>query len=83
MTAKVMKIEKRKSVYGGDFYYLFCKNIGTGKSYRSCLSSKMGNFQRWRVVIDKFNKNDREVVLDGLIIIGKGLIDADSMIVVK
>lgn len=78
MTAKVTKIIKRQSYRGGDMYYVFFKNLdGDGKSYRTCLSSEFGNFPRWQGIISQFN-GGKEIILEGLLLKNKDLIDADS-----
>jgi hypothetical protein len=71
MKATLLKTESRVSKYGGTFYYAFFKGEN-GKSYRSCLFPKMGNFARWKSIVGKEN-----VILDGLNIKGN-LVDADS-----
>jgi len=58
-------------------YYLFLKNLDTGKSYRTCLSSEFGNFQRWYSVIQRFQEG-KEIILDNLILKSSDLVDADS-----
>lgn len=72
MIAKLIKIKRKPSKYGGYFYYAFFKEKNTDKSYYTCLYPKMRNFTRWKKVM-------REgVVLKGLKILKNRLIDADS-----
>jgi hypothetical protein len=71
MKATLLKTQKTTSKFGGDFFYAFFKGED-GKSYRSCLYPKYGNFSRWSGLIGKEN-----VVLDGLNLKGR-MIDADS-----
>lgn len=68
MKAMLLWTVEHPSKYGGHFYYAFFN----GKSYRSCLDPKMGNFARWLRFIGKEN-----VQLDGLVL-RRGVIDADS-----
>jgi len=75
ITAKLLKVVKHPSRYGGYFYYLFFKS-SDGKSFRSCLHSKCINFQRWLKVLSDFSKG-QEIWLTNLITKGK-IIDADS-----
>ena len=73
MTAEIIKIQKKKSRYGGYFYYVFFKSL-TGKSYYSCVYERMRNFARWKKILDV------GVVLSGLRLSNTkpNLIDADS-----
>jgi len=73
MTAKIIKIQKKSSRYGGHFFYAFFKGLD-GKSYYTCLYPKMRNFSRWKKVLDV------GITLTGLKkVIGKdNLLDADS-----
>ena len=52
MIATVIKIQKKKSRYGGFFYYCFFKSVDNQKSYYTCLYPKMRNFARWKKVMD-------------------------------
>lgn len=76
MKAKILKIERKPSRYGGWFYYAFFKGED-GRSYRSCIYPNCGNYARWRSVIENYKENE-EVWLSNLVLRGKGLIDADS-----
>ena len=73
MIATIIKIQKRKSRYGGYFYYAFFKD-DKGKSFYTCLYPKMRNFSRWNKILKV------GVTLAGLHTVkGKAkLIDADS-----
>ncbi len=73
MTASIIKIQKKRSRYGGFFYYVFFKSL-MGESYYTCVYEKMRNFSRWKRILDV------GVVLSGLKLYSKGknLIDADS-----
>lgn len=51
MTAKIIKIQKKSSRYGGFFFYVFFKGLDD-KSYYSCLYPRMRNFTRWNKVLD-------------------------------
>jgi hypothetical protein len=71
MRATLLKTEWHKSNMGGDFAYLFFK-CEDGKSRRSCLYPRYGNFKRWQEFMGKTG-----VILENLNIKGN-LIDADS-----
>jgi len=75
MRATLLRTTKHASKYGKAFHYAFFKGED-GKSYRSCLYEDCGNFKRngWDNLIDK-----QGVMLDGLRLIGKDIIDADSV----
>lgn len=78
MEARILKIDEKPSSLGGTFYYFFFKEISTGKSYRSCISSQMRNFVKWAPVI-KAVQSREDVVLSGLVYNSiKRVIDADS-----
>ncbi len=51
MIATIIKIQKKRSRYGGYFFYAFMKGED-GKSYYTCLYQKMRNFSRWKKVLD-------------------------------
>lgn len=70
MRAKILKIQNNPSYQGGDFFYIFFKSLDDNKSYRSCISRRFGNFQKWRCI----RTGD---ILDNLKL-KKGLVDADS-----
>lgn len=72
MKATLLRTQEGVSKYGGKFYYAFFKGED-GRSYRSCLFPTCGNFMRWRGFIGK-----KDIVLDGLVLKGRDLIDADS-----
>lgn len=76
MRAKIISIEKYPSRHGGVFYYVFFSDMA-GHSYRTCLYPACRNWQRWRVVVEKFNQGC-EIWLDGLKLKKEGLVDADS-----
>lgn len=76
ITAELQKITKHPSKYGGDFYYLFFKNLEDGKSYRSCISPSYRNWRNWSDIIENFNEKT-PVTLTNLIL-RNNLIDADS-----
>jgi len=76
MKAKPIKVMEQKSYDGGIFYFLFFKGED-GQSYRTCVSPKCGNFRRWQPII-RDTMLHMEIWLDGLILRGRRLIDADS-----
>ena len=76
ITAELQKSTKHPSKYGGDFYYLFFKNLEDGKSYRSCISPSYRNWRNWSDIIENFNEKT-PVTLTNLIL-RNNLIDADS-----
>lgn len=51
MIATIIKIEKKRSRYGGFFYYCFMKTA-SGKAVYTCLYERMRNFKRWAKVMD-------------------------------
>lgn len=73
MICTIIKIQKRKSRYGGHFYYAFFKD-DKGKSFYTCLYPKMRNFARWNKILKV------GVTLAGLHTVKNKtkLIDADS-----
>jgi len=75
MIAKLIKIKKKQSRFGGFFYYAFFKGTD-GKSYYSCIFPRMRNYRRWKNVMKV------GLVFKGLKLFKKGnrpnLIDADS-----
>jgi len=77
MIATIIKIQKKRSRYGGFFFYVFFKSVDNKKSYYSCLYPKMRNFLRWKKVMDV------NTTLSNLRLVkGKDkLIDADSKFV--
>ncbi len=82
MKVKPIKVEKQMSwTPGQEFYYMFFRG-DDGKSYRTCLSPSCGNFKRWRPIIDRIQSGLKDIWLDGIIVRGKNLIDADSMFTV-
>ena len=80
MVATLIKIEKKPSRFGGHFFYVFFKEVNTGKSYYSCIFPRMRNYKRWRKVMTV------GLIFKGLKLLKKGnkpnLIDADSRFVV-
>lgn len=82
MKAKITKISKSPSNYGGVFYYVFFWGFD-GKKYRSCVASGMRNFVKWEPIIEAV-KIGKTVVLDNLRLIKSNdpkhsdFIDADS-----
>lgn len=73
MIAKIVKIEKKSSKYGGFFFYAFLKTED-GKSYYTCLYPKMRNYKKWQ----PFMKVG--ITLKGLEVLKGRLINADSRI---
>ena len=51
MIATIIKLQKKRSRYGGYFYYCFMKDED-GKSYYTCLYQKMRNFSRWKKILN-------------------------------
>lgn len=77
ITARVLKIDEKPSIYSGTFYCIFFKNTVDGKSYRSCISNQMRNFKNWTWILNAV-KEGEDVVVTNLFLTPKGLIDADS-----
>ena len=65
--------KKVNSRFGGQMYYLFFNN--GEKSYRTCVDTTFRNFKKWERLIKNAKAGD---IVSGLVIKGKGLIDADS-----
>jgi hypothetical protein len=79
MKATITGIEEKKSYMGDVFYYFFFK-MEDGKSARSCVYKKFGNFQRWAPLVTKFRAlkdGDPAIMLDKLNLKGR-MVDADS-----
>ena len=73
MIATLIKLQKKKSIYGGYFYYAFFKDED-GRSYYTCLYPKMRNYVRWKKVL-----NIGTTFSNLRLVVGKTkLIDADS-----
>lgn len=71
MKATILKISHKPSKYGGAFTYIFLKS-SEGKSYRTCIGSHFNNYRRWEGLCKV------GLTLDGLVVKGNGLVDADS-----
>lgn len=73
MTCEIIKIQKKRSRYGG-YYYLVCFKSLEGKSFISYLYPRMRNFCRWKKVLNV------GTTLSGLRTVKarKNIIDADS-----
>jgi len=83
MEAEVLKVQRHESKYKGasDFYFIFMKELVTGKSFRTCVGVDYRNFYKWSPVINA--DNPRGVKLRGLRTkqTPKGIIvDADSCV---
>ena len=79
MTGTITKIQEQRSNQGGQFFYVFFK-MEDGKSARSCVYPKFGNFARWRPFIERWKsqkEGDPSIVLTGLNLKGR-MVDADS-----
>jgi predicted RNase H-related nuclease YkuK (DUF458 family) len=76
MQATMTRVSAQSSKYGGMFYYAYFRD-DQGQSYKSCLYKECKNYSRWVPVIQHVI-NGKTVVLDGLKIKDKTLINADS-----
>lgn len=76
MRAKVTKISMHPSKFGGWFNYIFFSDM-KGNSFKTCIYPTYRNAKQWKGVIDRFNSGS-EVWIDGLVVKGKGLVNADS-----
>lgn len=78
MKARPIKVQEQMSfIPGQNFYFVFFKGED-GSSYRTCISPTCGNFKRWAPIINQVRAG-MEIWLDGLILYGRKIIDADSM----
>ncbi len=77
MDAKILKVESKASHYGGSFYYVFFKSLENGKSFRTCVDPKLGNYRRWREVLKP------GLILSNLKTKTGTLIGADSIFEIK
>jgi len=77
MTTKQFHYKNQKSVpsqkTGGTMYYLFF-NDGE-RSFRTCVDSGYRNFTKWERLIKNATRGD---IVNGLRVVGNGIIDADS-----
>ena len=73
MIAKIVKVTKKKSQYGGSFYYVNFRDL-QNRTYCSYIYERMRNFDRWKKILDV------GITLSGLKTVkGRGkIIDADS-----
>jgi len=73
MTAKIIKIQKKSSKYGGHFFFVCFKDL-EDNSYISYIYPKMRNYKRWCKVLDV------GIILSGLRTVRgrKNIVDADS-----
>lgn len=69
--AQITRIDEKKSYRGGIFKYIFFKDMATGKSYRTCVSSEFRNYSHWQDV-------RVGMILSKLFTKSGCLIDADS-----
>lgn len=72
MRATLTKVSAQTSKYGGRVW-LLCFKCEDGKSRRSWVDPKNGNYARWAPLL-----NQLDISLDGLVAKGNLLIDADS-----
>lgn len=77
MKLKVISTEQHPSAYGGEFFYVFFKDVDNGKSYRTCVATNYRNFHNWDDVFAGL-KAGLDVYVDNVRLKGNGLIDADS-----
>jgi len=78
MIATITKIQKKRSRYGGYFFYVFFTSADNKKSYYSCLYPKMRNFARWKKIMDIGTTLTNLKLVKGK----DKLVDADSKFVV-
>lgn len=75
---KVTGVQRSKSRFGGDFFYVFFKDM-EGKSYRTCIYPKYRNFAMWGDLIEERSRKSIDIYLTGLTERKEGQIDADSL----
>ena len=77
MTAEIIKLNRKKSRYGG-YYYLVCFKSLSGKSCISYIYEKMRNDSRWKKVL-----NVGTILSSLKTVKGKSnIVDADSKFVI-
>jgi hypothetical protein len=74
--AKILKIDKMPSRYGGEVYVVYLKSPKDGR-FKCWVSPENRNFERWREMC----WNKKKVELDNLVVMNedKKLVDADSL----
>lgn len=79
-TAKITGINRRPSKFGGDFYYIYFKDVESGKSLRTCVYPNYRNYRNWANIISQYEADETtEIVLSNLIVRNGTMVDADSM----
>lgn len=79
-TAKITGLNRRPSKFGGDFYYIYFKDVESGKSLRTCVYPNYRNYRNWASIINQYEANDKtDIVLTNLIVRNGTMVDADSM----
>lgn len=81
---KVVKVKKDESKRGnGTFYWVFLKDLENGKSAKTYVGDRFGNWARWERVV-RAVLSGKEIILDKLLWKDqkKRVIDADSWFVV-
>lgn len=74
MILVITKIERKKSRYGGDFFYVFFRTPSKSQTFYSCIYTKLRNYRRWEKVL-----NVGTTLSNLRLVNGKDkLIDADS-----
>lgn len=81
-TATITGLQKHPSKFGGDFYYIYFKDVETGKSYRTCVYPNYRNYKNWANIINNYSE-DKPVTLENLIVRNDTMVDADSIPKIK
>ena len=78
MILKVTKVDERPSRFGSCFFYIFFKNLESGKSYKTCVGPDYRNFGHWQPVIKAFENNrDSDIIVRNTRVKKGNLLDAD------
>lgn len=77
MKLKITSMNSQPSKYGGEFYYIFFKDIETGKSLKTCVSNNFRNYRNWKNIIERYS-NKEDIVITN-VITHTNLVDADSL----
>lgn len=79
-TASITGIDRRPSKFGGDFYYIYFKDVESGKSLRTCVYPNYRNYRNWANIIKQYEDDkSQQITLTNLIVRNGTMVDADSV----